>query len=60
MSETLDCPFCGSSMIGICDEESQEHRLWFVRCADCCASTGHYCDRDDALKAWNIRAEVKP
>jgi transcription elongation factor Elf1 len=60
MSETFDCPFCGSHMIAVCDEESDGERRWFVRCTQCCSSTGHYDSHEGAIDAWNTRVEVKP
>lgn len=74
MTELKPCPFCGGeaeikySQWYDSDEPSQRRHVWSVGCArmstreECCL--GRLCmnrgwkDRDEAVDAWNTRAEV--
>ena len=62
MSELKPCPFCGSSM---CQTYLMCHtylsgEFYYARRNIMCTSTSGLADtKDDAIKAWNRRAEVK-
>lgn len=60
MNDLKPCPFCGG------EGRVQEHifhgyaNTYGVVCLDCCAETRQfYCTMDEAVKAWNRRAERK-
>ena len=46
------CPFCGGKDIFVWDEKSDVN---YVQCTNCCASTGVYPTREDAMAAWDKR-----
>lgn len=59
MQELKSCPFCGSSN-GLYVLQEDEYGEWSVFC-DMCKTSFHnenHCDtREDAISAWNRRAE---
>ena len=60
MQELKPCPCCGSSN-GLYVLQKDEHGRWSVFC-DICKTSLHnenHCDtRDDAISAWNRRADL--
>lgn len=59
MSDGLKhCPFCGSNMIAVCSETDDElGATWhFIRCTACCSHGGYYQSSEEAVAAWNRRA----
>lgn len=60
--QPLPCPFCGHVGLDF-NEEGSTFRWAEASCAGCGASTGevrkHDGWRDDAIAAWNCRAEVR-
>ena len=49
------CPFCGSKFI-----QTIKIIGYSVKCFDCGAITGPYNKRENAVKAWNTRANTIP
>lgn len=60
MAELKPCPFCGSNDVG-CWMSSQKFpngkNPHWVYCDNCEAETGKYCSEEEAIEAWNRRAE---
>ena len=55
MSENLKpCPFCNGEAH---TQYTRSNGRWYVVCGNCHASTTDYLDSDDAIKAWNRRAD---
>ena len=56
MTETLKpCPFCGSKAVGAVDDN---YSNYWVQCTDCFAQSDAFFTKEDAVKAWNARAET--
>lgn len=60
MAELKPCPFCGSDDVGcwttsaILPNGKHPH---FVRCDNCWATSNSCCSTEEAIEAWNRRAE---
>lgn len=53
MEELLRCPFCGGeATIG----DGENGRNYWVLCDKCHAETDFYCTKQEAIAAWNRRA----
>jgi Lar family restriction alleviation protein len=60
MSEKLKpCPFCGSSHVLAEDFEEFDMGMYWIRCGDCGAGCSTKDTTEEAIKAWNRRAEPK-
>ena len=58
MDKLKQCPFCGGRSMLI---NLPYSRKIFVKCADqCCEQSIIYKTREEAIEAWNRRAEAKP
>ena len=59
MAELKPCPFCGNRDVGISGVLPQfgEEMHYKVICFNCNAQTRVCAKRDNAIKAWNRRAE---
>ena len=66
MKELKQCPFCGSLMIRIYNllENEPDYELmglsednWEVLCQKCFATGGVRRTEDEAIEAWNMRAD---
>lgn len=57
MTEELkSCPFCGGETL----EMDRNNGEWFVTCYECpCQGVEGNLTREQAIKAWNTRAETK-
>lgn len=64
MAELKPCPFCGAiptnegeypDKIGIC--QKPDTGSWTVLCTQCGASVDCFLTKNEALKAWNRRAD---
>lgn len=54
MSETYrECPFCGGDAF-----MNLEGRKYWIECRECAAESGCYRTQNEAIKAWNTRAEL--
>ena len=51
MTELKNCPFCGSE-----PEIDWDGKHWTIKCY-CGVSNGHTITKQDAIKAWNTRAD---
>lgn len=49
-----NCPFCGSENIDITDHYQT---VVFVQCDDCGATFPHFDSKQEAIEAWNRRAD---
>jgi Lar family restriction alleviation protein len=57
MSEKLKpCPFCGSSHVLAEDFEEFDMGMYWIRCGDCGAGCSTKDTTEEAIKAWNRRA----
>ena len=54
MDDLKPCPFCGS--IDVEEKQYGDNEFW-VSCADCGARISEYEDYDEAIEAWNRRAD---
>lgn len=52
MSEFKSCPFCGGDAF-----MNLEGRKFWIECRGCAAETGCFKTEDEAIEAWNTRAE---
>ena len=50
-----DCPFCGSDDVD--PRESMRETFHWVLCERCGARTGEFHSEEEAIEAWNRRAE---
>ena len=59
MTELKPCPFCGSDSVGVAETAYGNYlNIWFFAiCDKCGARSKPFRDGDDAVKAWNRRAE---
>ena len=60
MVEIKKCPFCGSDEVGcwVCSSTFPNGKNpHYVRCDNCGATTDMFCSEEEALDAWNRRAE---
>ncbi len=66
-NELRPCPFCGNKNVSVVTD-NLEYSLGFVDFADfqvicsttskgCGATSGKYSDKDEAIEAWNRRAD---
>lgn len=55
MTELKKCPFCGgeAKIMGV----GRDDICKFVYCGECLAETGAYDTTEEAIEAWNRRAE---
>ena len=51
---TIPCPFCGKIWASV--SQTKETKSWFVFCNSCLANGPIIDDIDEAISAWNIRA----
>lgn len=60
MAELKPCPFCGDSAF-LCDIpyscEPGRLVMWAVECNGCHTTTFEYDTKEEAIEAWNRRAE---
>jgi Lar family restriction alleviation protein len=52
-TELKPCPFCGCKNINLIDYHGG---IVFVQCDDCCATFPHFDTKEEAINAWNRRA----
>ena len=52
-NELKPCPFCGSTNIDITEYAAV---MVFVQCDDCGATFPHFDGKEEAVSAWNRRA----
>jgi Lar family restriction alleviation protein len=60
MAELKPCPFCGSKAFlseFVYDLELGRVKMQFVECNGCHATTYEYDTEEEAIEAWNRRAE---
>lgn len=58
MSELKNCPFCGSANTMIDDiVELEGKALYTAFCGYCQSKSSNFCDYNDAVNAWNTRAD---
>ena len=61
-SDLRECPFCGSSNVGLWRGQIIGNRpdngMRFARCLNCGASTS-YRDLNDAIRCWNERRDQR-
>lgn len=60
MDKLMPCPFCGEEniFVGIdCRLMDGDSKQYSVRCSNCYIGTIPYYDRNEAIKAWNRRAD---
>lgn len=55
-SGILPCPFCGAQIRDTGETRTPEWIHHYVWCWRCCAQSGHYRSRLDAIKFWNQRS----
>lgn len=53
MKELKPCPFCG----GKAARAVTDLYFWAIRCGKCGAENGNHDTQQEAIEAWNIRAE---
>ncbi|WP_196601576.1 Lar family restriction alleviation protein [Pectinatus frisingensis] len=64
MSDKLKpCPFCGGTP-NMHNDDNKHPKFskvvfWQIYCLDCCTSTGWYNSTNDAVNAWNRRADYE-
>jgi len=54
------CPFCGSDDVKVYHDTAGDHRYdweYFVECQSCAASGSQWKHEEDAIAAWNRRAQ---
>lgn len=51
------CPFCGGTAGTIGDSVVEEDPAFWVRCWECGAETSVYNTKEEAIEAWNRRAD---
>lgn len=51
MKELKKCPFCGG------EAEIAGYKIFWVICKECTAETKGFDTREEAIEAWNRRAE---
>ena len=60
MAELKPCPFCGSEDIAVWESHSR-FSSWssshFAQCNSCCATSDAFKTMEEAIEAWNRRAE---
>lgn len=54
------CPFCGSAIVAVDDNAMHGWWCpeWIAWCRNCAARTARFDSKDEAIAAWNRRAEV--
>lgn len=52
-SKLLNCPFCSNAYMEFRGINNGEI---YIQCADCCANTGNFKTKQEAINAWNKRA----
>ena len=57
MSDLLSCPFCANGNEAELRTDYSERYAYSVECVWCGAKTGQYRCADEAIQAWNTRAE---
>ena len=57
MSELLPCPFCGGNPDIHARHWTNGNHDWWISCIKCCSETTTFNDAEEAIKAWNTRAE---
>ena len=57
MSELLPCPFCGGEAETLTAESMHGGYLFGIMCSDCRSRGDVYTTEDEAIAAWNSRAE---
>jgi Lar family restriction alleviation protein len=55
--EILPCPFCGNHDLLLTDQLSEDGE-WNVFCHDCGGGSGWKRERNNAVMAWNTRADT--
>lgn len=59
MSEKLKpCPFCKSAAELVHTLNIIPHEPWWVRCPACGVTTRKYDSMEEAIAAWNMRADL--
>ena len=51
MAELKPCPFCGGNA------EIKKYTRFWVACDDCLTESAAYATKEEAIEAWNRRAE---
>lgn len=54
--ELKPCPFCGESEY-VTIQKMLTREYWYVHCGNCRCRTAQYLDRQEAIEAWNRRAD---
>ena len=49
------CPFCGGEDVIITEYDAV---VVFVQCDNCCATFPHFDSKEEAITAWNRRADT--
>ncbi len=52
--ELKPCPFCGGKNVCLTEHAAV---IVFVQCDDCCATFPHFDSKEEAIEAWNRRAD---